>query len=88
MNPAPTPPDLEDRKMKRNMLPIESGIRALVGMLLLASPLLGLHTSPYHLLGIVLIATGVPGYCPLKALGQRLVSERHQAPSHSATAHG
>jgi hypothetical protein len=70
------------------MLPIESGIRALLGMLLLASPLLDLNTSPYHLLGIVLMATGVAGYCPLKALARQLGTHRPSPPARSASAHG
>jgi hypothetical protein len=51
--------------MKCNMSPLEAGIRAGVGMFLLASPLLNLHTYPLSLLGIVLIATGTASVCPL-----------------------
>jgi hypothetical protein len=72
--------------MKTNMLPIEAGIRALVGMLLLASPLLDLPTFPFNLIGIVLVATGVVSYCPLKAIGKKLGHPRLSTPSRSAHA--
>jgi hypothetical protein len=70
------------------MLPIEAGVRAFLGMLLVASPLLDLNTSPYHLLGIVLMATGVAGYCPLKALARQVGAQRPSPPARSAAAHG
>lgn len=51
--------------MKTNVALIDRTIRVGVGMLLLASPLLELHTYPFNLLGLVLVATGAVGYCPL-----------------------
>jgi len=54
--------------MKCNMSPLEAGIRSGVGMLLLASPLLDLHTYPLSLLGTVLIATGTASICPIYSL--------------------
>jgi hypothetical protein len=51
--------------MKCNMSPLEAGIRSGVGMFLVASPLLNLHTYPLSLLGAVLIATGMASVCPL-----------------------
>ncbi|HEX5100478.1 MAG TPA: DUF2892 domain-containing protein [Polyangiaceae bacterium] len=54
--------------MKRNMSSLEAGLRSGVGMLLLASPLLNLHTYPLSLLGAVLVATGVASVCPLYSL--------------------
>jgi len=51
--------------MSCNVAPIDQAVRAGLGMFLLASPLLNLHTYPFNLLGLVLMATGVAGYCPL-----------------------
>jgi hypothetical protein len=51
--------------MKTNVVLLERTVRVGVGMLLLASPLLELHTYPFNLLGLVLIATGAVGFCPL-----------------------
>lgn len=54
--------------MKSNVVLTERTLRVGLGMLLLASPLLELHTFPLNLLGIVLLATGAVGYCPLYGL--------------------
>jgi hypothetical protein len=51
--------------MKSNMNAVDVAIRCGVGMFLLSSPLLNLPTYPYNLLGIVLMVTGVAGYCPV-----------------------
>jgi hypothetical protein len=51
--------------MNCNVNPIDGGIRAGLGLLLLASPLLDLPTFPYNYLGLVLIVTAVVGYCPV-----------------------
>ena len=59
--------------MKTNVTLIDRTIRVGAGMLLLASPLLELHTYPFNLVGIVLMATGVVGYCPL----YRVLSPQH-----------
>jgi len=59
--------------MKTNVIPIDRSVRMGLGSLLLASPLLELHTYPYNLLGLVLIGTAAVGFCPiygaLSALG-------------------
>jgi hypothetical protein len=59
--------------MKTNVTLIDRTVRVGVGMLLLASPLLELHTYPLNLLGLVLVATGAVGYCPL----YRVISPKH-----------
>lgn len=75
--------------IRKNLVPLEMGARVLVGLPLLASPVLNFPTYPYNLLGIVLLATGVSGYCPLKALVQKLFSRQgSDTTSHSATASG
>jgi hypothetical protein len=51
--------------MKTNLVLLDRTVRVGVGALLLASPLLELHTYPFNLLGLVLLATGLIGYCPL-----------------------
>jgi hypothetical protein len=51
--------------MKTNVTLIDRTIRVGAGMLLLASPLLELRTYPFNLVGIVLMATGLVGFCPL-----------------------
>jgi hypothetical protein len=51
--------------MTPNMKPLDRGIRAWLGMLLLASPLLELPTYPYNLIGIVPILTAFAGFCPM-----------------------
>jgi len=59
--------------MNPNVTLIDRTARVGAGLLLLASPLLELHTYPFNLLGIVLLATGIVGYCPL----YRLISPQH-----------
>lgn len=54
--------------MNKNIVLADRTARMGLGMLLLASPLLELHTYPYNLLGIVLIATAAVGFCPLYRL--------------------
>ena len=51
--------------MKTNVTPLDAGIRSGLGLLLLSSPLLGFHTYPYNLFGVVLIATGLTSFCPI-----------------------
>ena len=51
--------------MKTNMNPMDAAIRSGVGLFLISSPLLNLHTYPYNLLGIVPLATALVGVCPL-----------------------
>lgn len=50
--------------MKCNVNPIDGSIRAALGLLLLATPILDFHTYPYNYLGLVLMLTAVVGYCP------------------------
>jgi hypothetical protein len=54
--------------MKTNVVLTDRTARLALGVLLLASPLLELHTYPFNLLGLVFIVTGVVGYCPLYSL--------------------
>jgi hypothetical protein len=54
--------------MKTNVALFDRTVRLGAGMLLLASPLLELPTYPFNLLGLVLVATGFVGYCPLYGL--------------------
>jgi hypothetical protein len=53
--------------MKANVVLADRSIRLGLGMLLLASPLLELPTYPFNLLGLVLVATGAFGFCPIYA---------------------
>ena len=70
--------------MKANVVLADRTLRVGAGMLLLASPLLELHTYPYNLLGLVVLATGVVGYCPLYSVLRALSSTK----SASGPAHG
>ncbi len=54
--------------MKANIVLVERSVRMGLGMLLLASPLLELRSYPWNLLGLVLLATAMVGYCPLYGL--------------------
>lgn len=54
--------------MKSNVVLIDRTARVGFGMLVLASPLLEIPSYPFNLLGLVLIVTGVVGYCPLYTL--------------------
>lgn len=54
--------------MKSNVVLIDRAARVGFGMLVLASPLLEIRSYPFNLLGLVLLATGFVGYCPLYAL--------------------
>jgi len=51
--------------MKSNIVLADRTARMGLGMLLLASPLLELHTYPFNLFGLVLVATGFIGFCPI-----------------------
>lgn len=62
--------------MTSNVAPLDQAIRIGLGFLLLASPLLELHTYPFNLFGIVLIATGLVGYCPLYSALRALLPGR------------
>jgi hypothetical protein len=54
--------------MKTNVMLTDRTARVALGMLFLASPLLEIRTYPFNLLGLVLAATGLFGYCPLYSL--------------------
>jgi hypothetical protein len=54
--------------MKSNVVLIDRTVRVGLGMLLLASPLLEIPSYPFNLLGLVPLATGLIGYCPLYSL--------------------
>ena len=62
--------------MKTNVVLAERTIRFGLGWLLLASPLLELHTYPFNLLGLVPLVTGAVGFCPL----YRILSPARPAP--------
>jgi len=62
--------------MKCNINALDAAIRCGVGMFLVASPLLNLHTSPYNLLGIIPMVTGLAGYCPLYGALRFLLTAR------------
>jgi hypothetical protein len=51
--------------MKTNVVLLDRTIRMALGMLLISSPLLELPTYPFNLLGLVLVATAIIGYCPI-----------------------
>jgi len=51
--------------MKTNVVLADRTVRMGLGSLLLASPLLELHTYPYNLLGLVLMGTAAVGWCPI-----------------------
>jgi hypothetical protein len=58
--------------MKVNIATFERTARIWVGMTILATPLLELGTSPYHLLGLIPLVSGLVGYCPLYGLVKAL----------------
>jgi len=62
--------------MKNNVVLADRTVRMGLGALLLASPLLELHTYPFSLLGLVLIATAAVGYCPLYSVFSALRPQR------------
>jgi hypothetical protein len=69
--------------MKSNVVLIDRTARVGIGMLALSSPLLEIPSYPFNLLGLVLVATGVAGYCPLYSLftarAPKRVVEQHSA---------
>lgn len=54
--------------MTVNESPLDRALRALVGVLLMASPILGFNTFPFNFIGLVLVVTAVVGVCPLYSL--------------------
>jgi hypothetical protein len=69
--------------MKSNVVLIDRTARVGLGMLALASPLLEIPSYPFNLLGLVLVATGFVGYCPLYTLFTAFAPKRAAA-QHSA----
>lgn len=70
--------------MKANVVLADRTIRMGAGMLLLVSPLLELNTYPYSLIGLILIASAVAGYCPLYALFSALQRKASGAQHHGS----
>lgn len=62
--------------MKANVVLLDRTLRVGLGMLVLSSPLLELPTYPFNLLGLVLVATGMVGYCPLYSVFTALKPKR------------
>ena len=54
--------------MTKNESNEDRAVRAWLGMMILATPLLELNTFPYNLIGLVPLITGLIGYCPLYGL--------------------
>ena len=71
--------------MKTNVTPVDAAVRSGLGLLLVASPLIGFHSYPYNFLGLALIASGVIGFCPVYAAVRGLFTPR---PRHAAQSHG
>lgn len=69
--------------MKSNVMLIDRTARVGLGMLAVASPLLEIPSYPFNLLGLVLVATGLVGYCPLYALF-RVFGAKRPLGSHEA----
>jgi len=70
--------------MTVNESPADRALRALWGMLFLASPVLNFHTMPYNFIGLWFVVTGVVGVCPLyRLLG--INTARTATPAHNAT---
>lgn len=49
--------------MKKNIHPIERGVRILVGLILISLAFIG-PANPWFLLGLIPLATGLVGWCP------------------------
>lgn len=58
--------------MLTQLWPIERAIRVSGGMLLFATPALNIPTYPWNLLGLVVLATGIVGVCPIYETVARL----------------
>jgi hypothetical protein len=58
--------------MTTNISNLDRAFRVWIGMLLLATPLLELPTSPYFLIGLIPLVTGLIGFCPLYRLFGRV----------------
>ena len=62
--------------MKPNVVLFDRTVRIGVGMLLLATPLLEIPSYPFNLLGLVVLATAVSGFCPIYGLFYALQPKR------------
>lgn len=62
--------------MTQNLTNVDRAIRSGAGLFLLATPILELDTYPLNLLGAVLIATAVVGFCPLYAAVRAFVPKK------------
>lgn len=58
---------MNTRRFPRNEHPVERGLRVLLGLVLLALVFIGPRT-PWGLLGVIPLATGLLGSCPLYTL--------------------
>jgi hypothetical protein len=74
--------------MTSNVTPIDQTVRVGAGLFLLASPLLELHTYPFNLLGIVLMVTGIAGYCPLYSAFRSLLPREQVKYARARASHG
>jgi hypothetical protein len=84
-----------ERIMTINESPLDRTLRALVGFLFLASPVLGFDTMPYNFLGLIPVVTGIVGICPLYSLlrirtgsSNRAAGDSKAAPASAAKAGG
>ncbi len=53
--------------MKKNIHPVERGIRVVVGLVLVSMAFVG-PQNPWFLLGLIPVATGLMGWCPPYAM--------------------
>jgi hypothetical protein len=54
--------------MKTNTAPLDRALRVGLGFFFFATPALELGTAPYNFLGLLVMATGFIGFCPLYSL--------------------
>lgn len=74
--------------MKNNVVLADRTVRIGAGLLLLASPLLEMHTYPFNLLGLIPLVTGLAGYCPLYAAFSALRPKEHGGQRDDEHRHG
>ncbi len=53
--------------MKKNIHPVERGVRVVVGLVLVSLAFIG-PANPWFLLGLIPVATGLMGWCPPYAM--------------------
>jgi hypothetical protein len=62
--------------MKINEAPLDRAIRGVIGVALIATPVVGLDTTPFNWLGFIPFATAITGICPLyRMLGLTTIRE-------------